>query len=1444
MDSCPVKPKNQFSLTRAALSTRGRAKVKSYRSLIGKIEILMHSFPSFWRFLCGLLLLARLAVTAQPIITDADQVLGPVPSEELPASGTFWFVQHHQPPLPWNPFPELPVYLFGTNGGHFLVDDSQVDYVALREAEAIDRALLQAEMQLGIVQMSSPPELPGGGGGGGYDPGVINLPVAYDYGAGPFYIELVGVTNGTAFAALHGTVADEFYQIFSKVALTNGGWIPEGEPFLGQNSLTLTTFPILDRTNSLFLRAMSWQDSDGSGMPDWWQLNNFGHLGVDPYADPDGDGWVNMQEYQNGTHPGVINTPPAPTGLQLQLNGTNCAVLLSWSPPPGLVDSYTVEREGDTPQVFTVSTGVSLADTVARTEYPEFFGPEINTSYRVRANYQNGAISYWSERKPVQREAASVPSAPAQIQAVSARNGQTAVLLKAAPPDTKWIRICRMDFETHWLYGSSEGDVQWDVPIESFEEGRYVMPSQMKEYPDGLGYWWYAQTLGDGWEGQPLELGYYAQWQDDFIFVTPPFVDGRRQMRDNLEFIFRVANRQYPLNLVIREPQGHPFILAAPTNYVSSSFHEFAYYDLRTVPWVPEGLRPFRDNFALRNLALDVTALNERGYILSEDYFYDDRLEPVWPLTHFLNQVITNGASISSLLAYNESKWTYMAPRRLGYVEAYGIYMDQLTGDYKMESSVRNLYGLAIVSQVAAWRDSAAQRATVYPGGQLGRQARLAFIYPETERPVLETEEYLFFSASEYEELPVPGHSEFDPNDTQQPLLTTGIGNDSYRVYSWAKQSLLNGYPGVYGFLGQYFEQALVVGPGGQITTNSAGLLSEYGEFFPTHPGQAALVTMPDLDTGERGTGVVHVIKLQLDVNHDGNMELGLTSPDNTSEAVPFRFWANNDYDRLHSVDGSDLEQDDLERVNSSVYYNQTDGNMDCAFHGYEGKPAIPCTRDLEDYSRLWLPGMSSLMAVMPTNYTVKLTLNGEGQIRLFRAVEADGGTNYLFDELTASNQVAQSHSLYVGLLTSSSPIILTNQSEHFIWCGAKRGTAEVHLQVLDGSENVLADTAAYIELKDIKEMYERWTVGESASRGPYDYPYRAVEDMPTGTTSFQYGPPESANTPYILLVHGWNMKRWEKDRFAETAFKRLYWQGYQGRFGFFRWPTDNGFDGLWDAMTDRRNYDNSEFNAWKSAALLSGFLRTNLYAQYPGHVYLLAHSMGNVVAGEALRLATNQIVNTYIASQAAVPAHTYDGTIAPYSFSYGINFQTNTPNIYTNWFTPASGASRRVNFYNTNDYALQRQRWEINQLLKPDQATTLGWTYLFDGAPHDNIQSYTPGPPDDTPPWDWFQKEKGYSRIFFNIVSSLTDRYEVMSYAAQSRSTALGRTPAVGNLNGNVNLGRSAPTRLWPPDPDDQGANQYSRHKWHSAQFRSTNIRQKGYWQTLLSEEGFDIAP
>ena len=44
-------------------------------------------------------------------------------------------------------------------------------------------------------------------------------------------------------------------------------------------------------------------DSDGNGLSDAWEQQYFGHMGVDPNADADGDGQTNAQEYASGTNP-------------------------------------------------------------------------------------------------------------------------------------------------------------------------------------------------------------------------------------------------------------------------------------------------------------------------------------------------------------------------------------------------------------------------------------------------------------------------------------------------------------------------------------------------------------------------------------------------------------------------------------------------------------------------------------------------------------------------------------------------------------------------------------------------------------------------------------------------------------------------------------------------------------------------------------------------------------------------------------------------------------------------------------------------------------------------------------------------------------------------------------------------------------------------------------
>ena len=95
-----------------------------------------------------------------------------------------------------------------------------------------------------------------------------------------------------------------------------------------------------------------------------------------------------------------------------------------------------------------------------------------------------------------------------------------------------------------------------------------------------------------------------------------------------------------------------------------------------------------------------------------------------------------------------------------------------------------------------------------------------------------------------------------------------------------------------------------------------------------------------------------------------------------------------------------------------------------------------------------------------------------------------------------------------------------------------------------------------------------------------------------------------------------------------------------------------------------------------------------------------------------------------------------------------------------------------------------------------------------------------------------------------FNIVNVLdweyfqSDMYEVMAFASESRTVSLGTSFDPNILEQRVDL-----RTVWGTDTDVSSIfGQFGRHKWHSAQFRSTNMRQRTYWSVLLGLRGFQI--
>jgi pimeloyl-ACP methyl ester carboxylesterase len=896
-------------------------------------------------------------------------------------------------------------------------------------------------------------------------------------------------------------------------------------------------------------------------------------------------------------------------------------------------------------------------------------------------------------------------------------------------------------------------------------------------------------------------------------------VDATAHLKQNLNFLLRSATVSQAFSY---DDSGEFVRQSSPASYEYSGYRAFSPgLDYS----VMQELRPIQENYLWLNYVFNATNL-----ATGADYDAADFIRTLSNPQYQFTGTASNSPSAPLAFSTTNSTWLYYrwinnSSFDVAANAEVGIGVDANNKLY-LASSVHNLYGLSINSVEVALQYNDNQFSNLVAGAAASFYAPEAITYyPEVAVPSLQTVGYYFNSQTPYFSFgsvrpPVPGSPDFSVTNTT-PLLITAVGQP-YTVAGWAKQAITNGSAGKYAYLEQYFDKAYKLDTNGVATTNQTGIFSPYGEFFATEPGPVALVTMADTVSGQHGTGVVQVIKLQLDVNHDGIMDLSFGGPDNTSSDRPLVFWANNDYDRGHSVDcplACDWEQDDLNPGSGGFPLNSVpDGQYtDPA----TGQPAIPSLRDLEDYTRLWVPGFSNLMQVTPTNYTITLSWrnNSGAAIRLFRAAETNGSTNYLFNTNTAIAQTNYTLNPCYGYVSPGQTISLSDAfrtntvkpSDYFIFCGVSSGTDELVMQVKNEFGRVVGETSTFIELKDIKEMYERWTVGDAPLAHPMTEAVPAGEPMPLGVSSYQYpyDPATDSSTPYILLVHGWNMESWEKDRYAESAFKRLYWQGYQGRFGIFRWPTGNKFTGLIDVITDARNYDNSESNAWSSATGLLNKLN-DLNAYYPGHVYLMAHSMGNVVAGEALRLAGNsQVVNTYVAMQAAIPAHCYDALTTTNS--------TRTPPdryayYYTNgapcYFNATAGAQNYFNFYNQADYALGY--WNTDQGFKPDNGLQ------YPGYHYSSSSS--------------FYVIFGAGTNDIRYLTFPANTYEIFAYGDPAWSFALG---AQANVGGAFKSGATY-------NQVDLGAAPYSfgsAHKGHSAEFRSDNMDRAVFWHTLLDK-------
>jgi hypothetical protein len=373
--------------------------------------------------------------------------------------------------------------------------------------------------------------------------------------------------------------------------------------------------------------------------------------------------------------------------------------------------------------------------------------------------------------------------------------------------------------------------------------------------------------------------------------------------------------------------------------------------------------------------------------------------------------------------------------------------------------------------------------------------------------------------------------------------------------------------------------------------------------------------------------------------------------------------------------------------------------------------------------------------------------------------------------------------------------------------------------------------------------MYQRWNANEVTASGVQWAVWPSANAAEDSDSAEPDKPPVSEDEKdFILFVHGWNMPKDEKRSFAETAFKRMWQIGYKGRFGAFFWPT---FYGSGAELANLQNFAGSEQRAWESAPALLGLLN-QLNGKYPDRVHLIAHSLGNVVASEALHKASSTVVKNYVSSQAALAADVFKlngdvtsqwDSILAKTFT-GQSFQVpgakavTTPNVYAYYYKntkePAyshqqfpqmgqpymasiGGASKWHNYLNPDDWALGL--WVFMQSQKPSHSvfpasilSTRDYEYR-----HFVMMDQ----------WCFWSDEQGDADDHGLYFSSPDNTYEVFSYCAQARSNPTGRQSGVGGpFSSQLNFSEFG-----------------DLHPGHSAQFLYSICERWKYWHKLLND-------
>jgi hypothetical protein len=280
----------------------------------------------------------------------------------------------------------------------------------------------------------------------------------------------------------------------------------------------------------------------------------------------------------------------------------------------------------------------------------------------------------------------------------------------------------------------------------------------------------------------------------------------------------------------------------------------------------------------------------------------------------------------------------------------------------------------------------------------------------------------------------------------------------------------------------------------------------------------------------------------------------------------------------------------------------------------------------------------------------------------------------------------------------------------------------------------------------------------------------------------------------------------------SDSSYKRLWHQGFKGKFYSFRWATFS---------PSLFTYNDSEYRAWLCGSSLATFVN-----QLPGAATqkkLFAHSMGNVITGAALR--SGMEIEGYALCNAAMASMAYDispalkidpATGSEWNYILAGFAPHKTPDTdpvqairdsygIKNKFNSGTGP-RKFNLGLPDDSALNT--WVDNNLLfKPDAN---GHSYYYQEVPQPPNLTYKlfQAPPVGNP-------------------REVVSQPEAMAYVTKSVTRTAGADLRTrGSIQDSYNMSS------W-----GAGANHSGFGETHSAQWRWSNQSTHLFWEKLFKE-------